>query len=385
MMDEIIKYDNEHTGLDFKAIQYTKDKYPNLLKDIIAMANADYKDNRFIIVGIKHLPSGEKETISIEEKDFVDSATYQQLINENIEPDINLTYEPYLYNDNITLGIFCLSNCDQQPYMLKKDYSKLKKGDCFVRKGSHQMKATRADFERIYQKRNPFINKINIFFKDTKLESIKVSSIDAKNIILESDRQIKKVKDIIKEKELNTIEKDPSDKLNFIRLNIPYMPLKNRSIQELNKRLETAKDTYRDDDLYEYQEKYAYRLNFDILNSSIEYIEDVSIEITIDKSDNYFIFDKPLEKPSSDSFPTPNHSYILECMDYPNVDNTSKHFIIKNHIGDIKHQIEGKAFKSDLFIFLKNIGVSYDIPIHIKLFGKNLTYPIVKKLIIYVN
>jgi len=336
MMEDIIKYNNENAGLDFKAIQYTKDKYPSLLKDIIAMANADYKDNRFIIVGIKHLPSGEKKPISIEKKDFIDSSTYQQLINENIESDINLSYESYLYNDNSTLGIFCLSDCNKQPYMLKKDYGNLKKGDCFIRKGSHQIKATRADFERMYEERDPFIDKIKIFFKDTKVKTIKVSSIDRKNIILKSDRQIKKIEDIIKIKKLknNIIEKKLPMKIS---LNGLHTPLENRNIEELNKMLKTAKDTYREDDLYEYQEEYTYKLNFDIFNSSIKYIEDASIIITIAKSDNYFILDIPIEKPSNTFDALSNSMHRLTYINYPNVDNVNNNFIISTNIGDIKH------------------------------------------------
>ncbi len=238
----------------------------------------------------------------------------------------------------------------------------------------------------MYKKRDPFIDKINIFFKDTKVETINVSSIDRKNIILESDRQIKKIEDIIKIKKLeknksNTIE----NKLHIINGLGLYIPLENRSIQELNKRLKTAKDTYGEDDLYEYQEKYAYRLNFDIFNSSIKYIEDASVIITIAISDNYYIFDKPIEEPSNSLIPTVNHLYQLKCIDYPNVDNINNHFVIKTNIGDIKHQIKTEMFKYDLFIFLRSMGVSYNIPIHIKLFGKNLIYLIEKELIIHVK
>ncbi len=387
-MDNIIKYENEHTGLDFKATQYIKGKYSNLLKDIIAMANADYENRRLIIVGIKHHASGEREFQSIEKKDFIDSATYQQLINENIEPHIDISYEPHIYENNITLGIFSLSNCRQQPYMLKKDYGRLKKGDCFVRKGSYQDKATRVDFERMYQKRDPFIDKIKIFFKDTKLKTINITSVDRKNITLESDRQIKKIEDLIKIKKLekntsNGIEKQLSIQIN---LNGVYVPLENRNIQELSKILETAKETYFEDDSYEYQEKYAYKLNLDIFNSSIEYIEDASIIITIPESNNYYIFDSPIKKPSNNSFLNTNaFHHSLEYMDYPSVDRIDNNYIIENNIGDIKHHIKTESFKSDLLMAFININKSYEVSMSIQLFGKNITYPIEKKLVIYVD
>lgn len=57
-LTDLIQYENEKTGLDFKAVMYKADKFDDLLKDIMAMANASLEEDRYIVVGVKHHPSG---------------------------------------------------------------------------------------------------------------------------------------------------------------------------------------------------------------------------------------------------------------------------------------------------------------------------------------
>ncbi|MEQ1486801.1 ATP-binding protein, partial [Methyloglobulus sp.] len=169
-IDDIIEYENEHSCLDFKRSQYLKPQYGELLKDIIAMANVISEEVKLIVIGIKHLPNGVREFHSIIDKDFIDAATYQQLIRENIEPDLQVNYESYRYKDNL-FGIFHLLDCSNPPYLLKKDFGdKLKKGDCFIRKGSHQTRINRSDLDKFYESKNKkpnFSEVIEIGFLNT--------------------------------------------------------------------------------------------------------------------------------------------------------------------------------------------------------------------------
>src|SRR5690606_21667833 len=66
---------------------------------------------------------------------------------------LSFSYYPYKYK-GFTLGIIHISNSNNPPYMLKKDYGKLKKGDSFIRKGSHQTRLSRADIDYYFLERN---------------------------------------------------------------------------------------------------------------------------------------------------------------------------------------------------------------------------------------
>jgi predicted HTH transcriptional regulator len=113
--DDLIKFENESTGVDFKAKQYVK--HEDLLKDLIAMANANVTGDRHVIVGMKHLPDGNRKFWGINQNEFVDSATYHQLARENIEPEIHFDYSPYEFEGHL-LGVLRVYNCNDQPYMI---------------------------------------------------------------------------------------------------------------------------------------------------------------------------------------------------------------------------------------------------------------------------
>ncbi len=390
MLDDIIKYENEHTGLDFKAIQYKKEKHSELLKDIVAMANADIQGERLVIVGIKHKPNGEKEFLPIQTDEFIDVSTYQQLIHENIEPELSISYEPYNYEGNL-LGILKLQGCIEQPYMLKKDYGKLKRGDCFIRKGTIQMNVTRFDLERIYSRRyfnNPFTDKIELGFSDSKFSSeIDVKPLIIKNLELRSDRESKKIKEAIESKknesELEKAYLATSSLASVMPLQA--VPYKNRSISTLHNSLKNIKKDYEKDDYYEICELHSFKLNIDILNKATEYIEDASVELEIMKEEGFFISTEILEKPNHNLFPQINTNSIMNKMSYPNVENSDDKYFVSQHIGNIKHQIKTKIFNEDIRMVIYGVPQSSKIMLQLTLYGKNLSDPIKKELMIRVK
>src|SRR5713101_6592823 len=162
-LNELIKFENENTSLDFKAKQYVK-PFGALIKDILSMANASISADRHIIVGVKHYPDGDREYPGIEENEFMDSATYHQLIRENVEPEVHFDYLPYSFEGKL-LGVFHIYDCHDQPYMMRKDFGQLKSGDAFIRKGSTQQRLLRQDLDRIWEKhKNEFTGVIRIGF-----------------------------------------------------------------------------------------------------------------------------------------------------------------------------------------------------------------------------
>jgi hypothetical protein len=150
---ELVLYENENSRLDFKAKQYdtsnTKDKV-SFLKDLISLANASIEGERHIIVGVKAYPDGKKNFEPI--VDFVDDANYQDLVRQNITPEIKFLYESYVVEGN-RIGIFTIGSCYEAPYMMKKKYENLNEGDSFIRRGSQQFRLTHSDFEKIYASR----------------------------------------------------------------------------------------------------------------------------------------------------------------------------------------------------------------------------------------
>lgn len=154
-LEHFIINEHECEYLDYKAKTYGKKGSTDLLKDIIAMANASHNGSKYIILGVKDDMEKGKLIIGISNEDKVDSASYQQYILNNIEPDINLDIYYIEYN-NKNIGVIEIKDTDDKPYMLKKQNDKLQAGYCLIRKGSQQSIATRKDFDNFYSNKDKF-------------------------------------------------------------------------------------------------------------------------------------------------------------------------------------------------------------------------------------
>lgn len=355
--DNLIKYENENTSLEFKAIQYKKDQHEDLIKDIMSMANADVENDRYIIIGVNHKSSGDREILNIKERDFIDSAKYQQIIRENIEPGIKLEYFSHKHEGKL-LGILKISNCFDQPYMMKKDFGTLKKGDRFIRKGTHVSRMMRRDLDVIFEKKikkDRFDGKIQLSFSGY-ISSQEIELVAISEIKLPSQRAAEKIKSIIKEKEQLAKMKTQNTALTGIpdilesllrpatilsRTANPLAPIpyEQRTLEELQKNLKEVGQTYHDDDYYELFELNSHKINISILNEGHKYIEDASIQLQIKKIEGLFIADTVYEKPKNgiNRFVSA-HVPSYESMNYPEVDYTKSSIVVYQTIGDVKHR-----------------------------------------------
>ena len=384
--DDLIRFENENTRLDFKLEEYRKEQFHSFLKDVLAMANANTKEDKYIIIGQKPKNETDRGIVGIK-GDLTDSATYQQLVFENIEPEISIEYFPCII-ENSTLGIFRLTNCKNQPYLMKKDYGtgkgRLLKGDGFIRKGTHQPRLIRADFERMYLERsqeNSFNEEVGFSFFCEENEG-KLQKLDYSRIERPSQIQRRKIEKIIKQKR-NEIEKSnslgiPGIDLSGIQTSVAYMnaamhgtgiPYKNRDIPTLERDLEKIEDTYRAQDNYAFFEQNSNKCNIQIINKGSKYIEDSTIVVSIPKNEGLFVLDRVFRDPSNDE-----NSPIVDtsAMYYPEVNRTDKEYSIRNHVGDIKHQLSTEAFSIPLRILVTEQFEESKIHFKCELYAKNI-------------
>ncbi len=394
-IDDLIAYENEHSALDFKAIQYTKDKHEALLKDIIAMANAQVEVSRRVIVGVKLKPDGSRNIVPITRQDVVDAAVYQQLVRENIEPVLDLTYEPYEFNGQL-VAVLTLSACTDQPYMMRKDFGTLTRGSCYVRRGSHQFPATRPEMDRMYaarQKTNRFSGLVTIGFADTDYaKEIVLPLVDRSE--LPSDRAAAKIARILEKKRderrqaaqragsLALAHFEGID-LNSVCGATPYAKRTNTT-REGN--LKDVKATYEEDDIYEILEVRSHKLNIHILNKGTEYLEDASLLLEVQKNDAYMIADSIVPEPDHGSIVARYSAHAsIVSMHYPTVQTRDGIIRVTQHIGNIRHGIPTPAFQEDLRMILLAPPQEDGIQLKVSLFGKNLATPLVESLVIRID
>jgi hypothetical protein len=164
----LIENGYESNFLDFKKVQYRRETFLELIVDIMSMANSNYEGDKYIITGIKDKPSGEREIFGIKHEEFMDSSVYQNVVSDNIEPEIQFDYFPVEIEDKL-IGVIKLSSCNNdRPYMLKKQYKGLNEGLCKIRKGSNNVFAMRKDIDTFISSKEFF----EVKFMETTLMAV---------------------------------------------------------------------------------------------------------------------------------------------------------------------------------------------------------------------
>ncbi len=185
---EIIEHENESMCVDFKKTQYQKENRDEFLKDIMSMANANTDTNkRYIIIGVKQVPSGEREFHPIPAEAFTDDAEYQSLVRNNIEPEIKFSYQPIMFKE-CRFGVFEIIECNQRPYMFKKDVVRYKKGECYIRRGSQIERVNRYDLEVMYEERYKMQRERDIKF--SHLHLLRYEFVNNKRVLSDLKRAI---------------------------------------------------------------------------------------------------------------------------------------------------------------------------------------------------
>ena len=116
-LEDLIKHENENTHLDFKASEYSSQVA--LLKDVMSMANVSFDRTSLIILGVKAQPGMSNMVVGLES--VKDQAEIENLVQANIEPLVNFSYTSFRYGEKL-LGILFISNNNNPPYMMKKDF-----------------------------------------------------------------------------------------------------------------------------------------------------------------------------------------------------------------------------------------------------------------------
>ncbi|MDP5241399.1 ATP-binding protein [Uliginosibacterium sp. 31-16] len=133
----VLRYKSEGVDLDFKREQYpfangSDPQKAEMLKDILAIANAWRDGTGYILLGFKDNRPHPAEVVGISES--VDDSRLQQFVNSKVEPKLMFRYEEHLYEGK-TVGIIVIPK-QKRPFSLTKDYGGLRRHIAYVRRGS---------------------------------------------------------------------------------------------------------------------------------------------------------------------------------------------------------------------------------------------------------
>lgn len=129
--------EDESNYIDFKQAQYrfaeaSEEDKSEILKDILAFANAWRRTDAYILIGVKEIKGGRSQVIGI--TDQSDDAALQQFVNSKVQKPIQFSYIAFEFEEK-QVGIIKIP-VQERPFYLKQKYGKLKPNVVYLRRGS---------------------------------------------------------------------------------------------------------------------------------------------------------------------------------------------------------------------------------------------------------
>ena len=134
---ELLLHEEEGTSLDFKRDQYKFEGASNedkseLLKDVLAFANAFRRTDAYILIGVEEIRASKNRVVGL--NSHLDDAKLQQFVNSKTQDPVTFSYREVLH-DGHTVGIIHIP-AQTRPIYSKIDYGKVRKEAVYLRRGS---------------------------------------------------------------------------------------------------------------------------------------------------------------------------------------------------------------------------------------------------------
>jgi hypothetical protein len=141
---ESLLYRSESETLDFKECQYpfakaTAEQKSELLKDVLAFANAWRDTDAHILIGVREIKGGKSFIAGVQS--HLDDHSLQQFVNSKTNRPIPFSYAAFATGAS-QIGVLTFAVTEQRPFFLDHDFGKLRRNAVYVRRGSATAEAT---------------------------------------------------------------------------------------------------------------------------------------------------------------------------------------------------------------------------------------------------
>ncbi len=368
MIEELL-FEEESSTLDFKQEQYAfinANEYQKseLLKDILAFANAWRRNDAYILIGIEEVKGGRSCVLGVD--DDLDDADLQQFVNSKTQRPLIFEYKNAQI-DGEKIGLIKIP-INERPIYLNKDYGKLKKHTVYIRRGSSTGIAAPDEVAKmgasIHSEKNVPTLEFAFANRDEKLSLEKNIHIISKVLELPVDAVIPDYE-----------ESRNNNQFDFIT-----------SHRTINK------DYYREVLAYYYWRTISYPMAFCISNPSDIRATDIKIEIMVNAHEEDSIFlENELPKEPCASYEHLNNLHNIKSLPEHLADMQTKPDImiklIENtwHIDVLFQKVQAgqTVFTKDIIYFSST--KEGEIDFSYKIFADNLPSPIQGNLSVNVK
>ena len=140
---EQLLHETEGPDLDFKRDQYPFEKVNNetkseLLKDILAFANAWRRTTAYILIGVEERQGKRSRIVGV--ANHLDDASLQQFVNSKTQRPVEFSYRPLVVGSK-EIGIIEIP-IQERPTWTTRAFGKVKGETVYLRRGSSTDEAT---------------------------------------------------------------------------------------------------------------------------------------------------------------------------------------------------------------------------------------------------
>jgi len=150
-LDDLVRFEGANSGLAFRERAYCASERAELLRDLVALANAGVRGPRFLFLGVSDGVGRERSIPGITRHDWSHVKHLLAASIEAIEPRPKVGVRA-LEVDGALVGMLCLEECEDPPYLLGGDAGEgLAPGTGWVRRGTSVLPLLRRDLERLFE------------------------------------------------------------------------------------------------------------------------------------------------------------------------------------------------------------------------------------------
>lgn len=372
----LIQSSTPTTSVQYRKTAYGRAGVRDFLRDVLAMANASIEGTRYIITGVEFDDKGRKCLFPVAVEDFDGKPAYESLANDYIEPPLRINYQSVIV-DGQRIGIFELGDCQDQPYMMRIDFSEtLRRGDAYARVNDSYVKLGRRQLQTLFER------KFSASISAANIEIGFPGSIIHKNLRLKT-RSLKQLPSLVASEKLHELlaAKDRVQatagntmmaRLTHARLFGSDIPYEDRSTDEIKAEILQLERRYRDHD-----EQFLFAgshtdLQLVVLNQGGESIRDAALNLVMPTHRDLHVA-TCLPKVSIDDKFIGRSPH--EQADYPAVTLRDNLIQISVKLADIPAGEPVELFTAPLRVFVGEALKGRRLGIQYKLLARNLRAP----------
>ena len=153
-LSELVRNEDADSSIAFRERVYRRGDQAELLRDVVALANAPVVGRRFLFIGVDDKPGRERRFPGISARSWKTFCeALPEYVARTVEPPIPLTLEAIEIAGQL-IGAVCLDSCEDPPYLLARNVSAgMPAGSGWARHGTRQRPLLRKHLQRIFEGR----------------------------------------------------------------------------------------------------------------------------------------------------------------------------------------------------------------------------------------